>query len=75
MTGMLVFHSDFAGIYYVMTIPQERCQGFATDMMSYLINQAINQGSHTAILAASEAGKGLYQRLGFIPVSYFTEFA
>ena len=75
VSGIVVFHSDVAGIYYVATIPNQRKQGFGTTMMKYLLEHAKSRGIPIATLQASQEGKSLYEKLGFKACSIFKEYA
>ncbi len=74
VTGMLVMHAGTAGIYYIMTHPDMRRQGYGTAMTQYLLQRAQNRGYFLATLQASEEGKSLYQRLGFHEACIFREY-
>lgn len=73
-TGLLLFHANVAGIYYIATTPQHRKRGYASLMMKFLINRAKDKGYTIAILAASEQGKPVYQKLGFRECCQFSEW-
>lgn len=74
VTGILVFHADVAGIYYVATNPSQRNKGFGTAMMRHLLAIAKEKGYLTAVLQASHEGKNLYERLGFKEKCIFKEY-
>ncbi len=73
-TGVLVFHADVVGIYYIVTLPNERRKGYATDMMHYLLTTARKENQKTAVLQASEEGKKVYAKMGFNECCVFQEF-
>ncbi len=73
-TGVLVFHADVVGIYYILTLPSERRQGFATQMMNHLLNIAQKEDQKTAVLQASETGRKVYAKIGFNECCVFQEF-
>jgi GNAT superfamily N-acetyltransferase len=73
-TGVLVFHAGVVGIYYIVTLPEERRKGYATKMMHYLLDMAHKENQNTIILQASEAGKKVYEKIGFIKCCVFQEF-
>lgn len=75
VTGILVLHANVGGIYYVMTHPEYRKQGYATEMMLSLVIRIQDVGYHLATLQASAHGRGLYQQLGFEPICRFVEYA
>ena len=49
----------------VLTYPEHRRKGYATAVMAALIGEARRQNLSYIELSASEAGKPLYQKLGF----------
>ena len=72
-TGIVVFHANVGGIYYIMTCPSYRQKGYATKMTLFLLHQIKLRGMNMATLQASPMGKSLYQKLGFIPMCQFIE--
>jgi ribosomal protein S18 acetylase RimI-like enzyme len=56
---------DAALIDEVATIPEMRRRGVATALTHAALQDAKAEGYRTAVLVASEAGKGVYRRLGF----------
>ena len=54
-----------SGFHCLGIIPSARRCGHAEQLMRYLLNIAINQGSRYATLQASPLGQKIYQRLGF----------
>ncbi len=74
-TGMIFFHADVAGIYYVATHPHYRRRGLASKMMQYLLARAHAKEVRMATLQASEEGKSLYEHLGFKQICRFIEYA
>lgn len=74
-SGIVVFHANVAGIYYVATDPRFRRRGLATTMMRYLLARARAKGYHIATLQASEKGKSLYEHLGFTQICRFVEYS
>ena len=73
-TGTLVFHAGVVGIYFIVTLTEERRKGYATEMMHYLLAIAKKEKQKTAILQASEDGKKIYQKMGFQECCIFQEF-
>jgi GNAT superfamily N-acetyltransferase len=72
--GALVFHGGVVGIYYIVTHPDERRKGYATEMMHVLLKKAKDEGYSYAILQASEDGKKVYEKMGFIGCCAFHEY-
>jgi ribosomal protein S18 acetylase RimI-like enzyme len=67
--GGLVFdHGDDASLQYVVTHPDARRAGRAMAVTRAALADAMARGARTATLTASEAGRPLYERLGFRPV-------
>lgn len=75
VTGILVFHENVAGIYYIATVKNQRKKGYGTAMMQYLLNRAKTKGFSSAVLQSSHEGKNLYQRLGFTQCCVFNEYS
>lgn len=75
VTGILVFHANVAGIYFVMTRPEFRKQGYGTEMMNSLLIRAKGKGYHLATLQASASWVSLFQKLGFEAQCRFVEYA
>ncbi|HEV2356314.1 MAG TPA: GNAT family N-acetyltransferase [bacterium] len=57
--------ADAAVIDEVATIPAMRRRGIGTAITSAALRDARATGYHTAVLVASEAGAGVYRRIGF----------
>lgn len=74
-TGVLVFHADVVGIYFIVTLPEERRKGYATEMMNCLLTIAKKEKQTVVVLQASESGKKVYQNMGFEKCCVFQEFA
>jgi RimJ/RimL family protein N-acetyltransferase/GNAT superfamily N-acetyltransferase len=75
VTGILVLHANVAGIYYIITVPDQRKRGHGTAMMEYLLSKAKSKGYHMATLQASKNRKNLYEQLGFKECCIFKEYA
>lgn len=67
-------NAQTAGIYGLSTLSAYRRQGIGTQMMSYIMYQAWQAGFENLILHASEAGAGIYQRLGFRTYTHLYEY-
>ncbi|MEG0380717.1 MAG: GNAT family N-acetyltransferase [Kurthia sp.] len=64
-TSLLIEGDESYGIYDVMTKESFRGRGFGSEMFQYIV--ALTEGSSKPIvLQASEDGKNIYKRLGFI---------
>jgi len=61
----LSLQANNARIHDVGTVPAFQNKGYATYLMRYAINEAINLGASYCFLEASEAGISVYQKLGF----------
>ena len=53
------------GIYYVATPPEHRGRGAASAVTAWLTNRLLDGGASRVTLQASEAGRPVYERLGF----------
>lgn len=73
-TGVLAFHANVVGIYYIATLPEERRKGYATEMMHYLLCIAKEENQKIVVLEASEEGKKVYEKIGFKECYLFQEF-
>ncbi len=62
-------------ILNVLTYPQYRKKGYATQAMNFLIDEAKKQNCSYIELSASDLGKSLYKRIGFqeIELSHFAQ--
>lgn len=74
VSGLVIFHANVAGIYYIYTHPNHRRKGLATKMTHYLLSRARAKGYWIATLQATEMGKSLFQRLGFTEICLFYEY-
>ena len=73
-TGVLIFHANVVGIYYIVTLPEERRKGYATEMMNHLLTIAKEENQKIAVLQASESGKKVYKKMDFKECCIFQEF-
>lgn len=55
-----------AGIHSMGVLPEQRRRGFAEELLLHLLHEARTEGAIYATLQASDLGKGIYQKLGFI---------
>ncbi|MGY6647331.1 GNAT family N-acetyltransferase [Wenyingzhuangia sp. IMCC45574] len=58
-------HTNILGIHAMGVVPEQRRKGFAEQLMKSILNDAVAKGIKHAVLQASDAGKGLYIKLGF----------
>jgi ribosomal protein S18 acetylase RimI-like enzyme len=63
------------GVYNVATMPEEQRRGGATAATRAVIDDAIARGATAAILQSSEAGRKVYERIGFHDVGSVTVMA
>lgn len=68
-TATLARSGPVAGIFGVATPPEHRGQGAARAVLRHAVAHAGRHGVRTCYLAASEAGRPLYERLGFRTVA------
>jgi GNAT superfamily N-acetyltransferase len=74
-SGMLLYASGVAAVYNVATVPAARKQGIGAAMMYRLHNQALADGFPATVLASSEMGLALYQKLGYRQDGYQIGYA
>ena len=65
-TGLLFKTDDIAGIHQIGVPPDHQGKGYATQMMRFLIQCAEKWQADYVVLQASEAGRPVYQKLGFV---------
>jgi len=65
-TGLLFKTDDIVGIHQIGVPADHQGKGYATQMMRFLIQSAENWQADYVVLQASEAGKPVYQKLGFV---------
>lgn len=64
-TAIVYQTGDIVGIHGVGIIPEMRRQGFAEEIMEFVLNRAMSLNAIYVTLQASAMGKGLYDKLGF----------
>lgn len=64
--GSIQFRYGVAVIYNITTIPEARGLGAASAMVRYLGGEAQRAGYSSVSLFASEAGRGVYEKLGYV---------
>lgn len=65
-TSVVYYHDGVAGIYGVSTLPAERGNGLGAFATAEPLKRALGRGYRVGILQASEAGRPVYQRIGFL---------
>ncbi|MEC1177453.1 GNAT family N-acetyltransferase [Metasolibacillus meyeri] len=72
-TGLLIESKDSYGIYDVMTKETFRGKGHGSEMFQFLLNQTKDK-QKPVVLQASDDGKNIYKRFGFIDVGEMIVF-
>ncbi len=72
-TGLLIESKDSYGIYDVMTKESFRGKGYGSEMFQFLLHQTKDKRK-PVVLQASEDGKNIYKRFGFIDVGEMVVF-
>jgi GNAT superfamily N-acetyltransferase len=70
----LFLSGGVAGIYEVVTVPQQRKRGLATSIMRATLDGARQRGYRIAVLQASPMGEPVYRRLGFSELCRFSHY-
>jgi ribosomal protein S18 acetylase RimI-like enzyme len=70
----LILWGGLAAVYNVATVPQARRRGIGTAMTKAAIDHACGLGYHVAVLGTSDAGRGIYERMGFRQVEVVREY-
>jgi ribosomal protein S18 acetylase RimI-like enzyme len=73
-TSELTVAGGVVGLYNVSTLEACRRRGFGSVLTRWPLGEAAREGYDTAILQASDAGVGVYRRIGFEPFGEITEF-
>lgn len=69
--GSVFENGESAGIFNVVTREESRGNGYGTDLMGYLMKYIKKRGQKYAmLLASSDSGFRIYERLGFIPFGH-----
>lgn len=63
-----------AGIYFVATREEARGRGLGTAVTAAAVNAALAAGARAVALQASPMGLPVYERMGFVRVSYYRTF-
>lgn len=72
-TGLLIESKGSYGIYDVMTKKTYRGKGYGSEMFQFLLNQTKDK-QKPVVLQASEDGKNIYKRFGFVDVGEMVVF-
>lgn len=64
-TAMIYPTNEVVGVHGIGVIPEKRRQGFAEEIMEFVLNRAAGLHASYVTLQASVMGKGLYDKLGF----------
>jgi ribosomal protein S18 acetylase RimI-like enzyme len=64
-TAIVYQTNDIVGIHGIGIIPEMRRQGFAEEIMEFVLNRAVCLNASYVTLQSSSMGKGLYDKLGF----------
>ncbi|MCQ6565095.1 GNAT family N-acetyltransferase [Bacillus mycoides] len=72
-TGLLIESKDSYGIYDVMTKETFRGKGIGSEMFQFLLNQTTDK-QKPVVLQASDDGKNIYKRFGFMDVGEMVVF-
>ncbi len=65
-SGTLLMSDGIASIYNVSTPPALRRRGYGSAITAHMMGEAIRCGYRLAWIWASDVGKGVYERLGFV---------
>ena len=68
-TGMLLLHPELSGIHEISTRPEYRRKGQIRTMICHMLEELQNRGIGSVSLQASDAGRMVYEPLGFEAVS------
>src|SRR4028119_1805261 len=61
-------------VSFVATRPDCRRRGLASAVLDFALRQAREAGFQTSSLQATAMGRGVYQRLGYVPVGTWQEW-
>jgi ribosomal protein S18 acetylase RimI-like enzyme len=73
-TCELTVGGGVAGLYGISTLAAHRHRGYGSAMTAYPLLEAREDGIATAVLQASAAGLGVYERIGFEKFGEITEY-
>ena len=72
--GSIIIHENVAWLSHIITLVNFREKGFGTIMMKKLIEIAKENNCSTIYLIATDLGKRLYERLGFMEETHYIFF-
>jgi ribosomal protein S18 acetylase RimI-like enzyme len=67
--GAMLLDGGDVGLYFISTRPDARRRGLGAAVTRHLALMGAASGARRAVLGASEAGRRVYRRLGFLEVS------
>lgn len=73
-TAATIVHGDVAGIYNIGVLEAHRGQGHGWDLTAAAVRAGISDGCSVAVLQSSDAGLGIYERMGFRTVNRYRTF-
>jgi ribosomal protein S18 acetylase RimI-like enzyme len=74
-TASVLTSCGVAGLYFVMTVPEQRRSGIGSAITVAALTSASPRGYRVGVLQASDMAKDLYRRLGFREVCRFELWA
>jgi ribosomal protein S18 acetylase RimI-like enzyme len=75
VAGLGVRVDTTIGVYNIATVPDARRRGYGTAMTQRIIDDGARDGCDVAVLQASEAGKPVYERMGFRTVVEYDAYS
>lgn len=73
-TAMSLRSGNTVGVYNVATVPSDRRRGIGEEMTWHCLRAGASQGCTSAALQASDMGKPIYERMGFVTVAPYRTF-
>lgn len=74
-TSELFLSAGVAGVHQVFTLPSAQRRGIGTAMTLKVLREARDRGYRVGVLTASDAGHGVYQRIGFEDYCWFHRYS
>lgn len=74
VSAVIFYEKTYASIYWVCTIPEQRCKGLGTLMMINALERVRRRNVRRVVLQAQPMGDRIYRRLGFIPIGYIARY-